>query len=159
MPLEMYFVLILVFFFFQSNFMINLLVKKKIEKLSKLTSNPKRVNEAIQDYMGIQCRHQSDLGRMWFMRTMVNRNVYSHELQTLAWRTLYGYNWRQRKILDQKMMRQCRSILNTRLAVAEFNISKLAKDNKKTIRVIEKNLSDSKLRMPIRMFRNRIAQI
>ena len=54
---------------FETNF-VNLLVKKKISILSKLTSNPKRVQKAVENYMGIQCRHQADMGRMWFMNRM-----------------------------------------------------------------------------------------
>ena len=106
---------------FETNF-VNLLVKKKISILSKLTSNPKKVQKAVENYMGIQSRHQADMGRMWFMRRMQEQHAYSHEIQVIAWKILQGYNWRQKKALDDKTARQCKSIVDTRIAMAQFNI-------------------------------------
>ena len=62
------------------------------------------------------------MGRMWFMRRMQEQHAYSHEIQVIAWKILHGYNWRQKKALDDKTARQCKSIVETRIAMAHFNI-------------------------------------
>ena len=61
--------------------LISLLVKKEIKNLISKTSNPKRVQEPLVKYVGIQMRHQVELGRIWFMRQMLRKNVFSHEIQ------------------------------------------------------------------------------
>ena len=45
--------------FSNNNFKIDLLVKQQILKISKTTSNPKRANELINEYMGIQSENQT----------------------------------------------------------------------------------------------------
>ena len=65
----------------RNDFMINLLVKKEILKLSNMTSNPKRVLQAVTYFVGVQTRHQIETGRMWFMREMMRRKIFTHELQ------------------------------------------------------------------------------
>ena len=56
--------------------LISLLVKKEIKNLISKTSNPKRVQNPLVKYVGIQIRHQVELGRIWFMRQMLRRNIF-----------------------------------------------------------------------------------
>ena len=46
---------------FSNNFKIDLLVKQQILKISKTTSDPKRANELINEYMGIQSENLDSL--------------------------------------------------------------------------------------------------
>ena len=85
-----------------------------IERTSNLISNPKEMQKVIENYIGIQTKHQSECGRIWFMRQLLHRNVFPHEVQVIAWKTLHGYNWQNRKYLDVKTLRQCNCIVNIR---------------------------------------------
>ena len=67
-----------------SNPKINLLVTKKIHEISSKTSNPKRMTELIVNYIGLQSHHQSKLGHLNFMKEMIMRKVFTHEIQILA---------------------------------------------------------------------------
>ena len=68
-------------------------------KYKMMTSDPKRAFETMNFYMGIQTRHQHMLGISWFMREMLRQNIFSHELQTLARKIVYGYKWRKEDTL------------------------------------------------------------
>ena len=54
----------------------DLLVVKKIKELSKLTSDPMRVKTLLENHMGTQNYHQHELGKMWFMKSLLRRNIF-----------------------------------------------------------------------------------
>ena len=74
---------------------VNLLVFKKIKEISNMTSNPKRAYETIKTYVGIQNYHQLMLGNIWFMRTMIYKDIFPHEVHILARKEIHGYRWRK----------------------------------------------------------------
>ena len=77
--------------FSNNNFKIDLLVKQQILKISKTTSDPKRANELINEYMGIQSENQTVNGHLWFMRSMLFQDIFPHEVHILARKIVYGY--------------------------------------------------------------------
>ena len=44
---------------------VNLMVTKEVNLFAKKTSNPKRVSEVMENYLGTQGYQQTLLGRMW----------------------------------------------------------------------------------------------
>ena len=72
------------------DYLVNLLVKKKIKTLSIKTSNSKRVQEYVTNYMGIQVYHQQMLGKMWLMRQFLTRKVFPQETKTLARKVVFN---------------------------------------------------------------------
>ena len=78
-----------------SNSRLNLLVTRKICEISLKTSNPKGMKEEIQKYIGLQSHHQITVGQLKFMIEMIQRKVFTQEIETLAWRTIHGHKWRQ----------------------------------------------------------------
>ena len=63
------------------HYLIDLLMKKDIEKIVNKTSDPTRAREAVIDYVGIQLRHQTELGRMWFMRFLLRKNIFPQKVK------------------------------------------------------------------------------
>ena len=127
----------------------DLLVKSKLKQISKLTSNPKRVCESLTSYMGTQNYHQTEIGRMWFMRSLLRKNIFPHEVQVTAKKTIYGFNWREMKNnYDSRVVRQCRNIVETRLNITNENLRKWWKVLQRRMRVINKMLSHLKIRIP-----------
>ena len=103
----------------------DLLVVKKIKELSKLTSDPMRVKTLLENHMGTQNYHQHELGKMWFMKSLLGRNIFPHEIQVTAKKTLYGFKWREANSLDPKIVRQCRSIIEVRMNICTVNMKHL----------------------------------
>ena len=70
--------------------LVDLLVKKKISNLALKTSNPKRVQNIVENYMGIQVYHQRMLGKMWLMSQFLKKNIFPQETQILAWKVVFN---------------------------------------------------------------------
>ena len=121
--------------------LISLLVKKEIKNLISKTSNPKRVQEPLVKYVGIQMRHQVELGRIWFMRQMLRQNIFSHEIQVISAKTVFGYKQRGKNLIDSRILRQCRSVIEVRLKMSWEYLRTLHKDNLGTVRVLDSILS------------------
>ena len=49
--------------------------------------------------MGLQSYHQHKLGLQYFMGVMEKREVFTHEIEVLASKTLQGYKWRSEKVM------------------------------------------------------------
>ena len=128
-----------------SLYKVNLLVAKKSFEISKMTSDPKRAHETIKSHMGIQNYHQSMLGNIWFMRTMINRDIFPHEVHILARKEVHGYRWRNKCPYDNTIRRQCRAIIETRTIMTKEAIRKLYSDNKRSLRLLHKMLDTIKL--------------
>ena len=134
------------------SYKIDLLVRSKISKISKTTSDPKRAHEVITQYMGIQTEHQTRLGHIWYMRSMLKADLFPHEIHILARKTVYGYLWRNKETFDNKIRRQCRVIVETRIKMASEDLRKLSIYNKRTICMLHKVIDRLKLRVTLRTF-------
>ena len=96
---------------------VNLQVTEQVKKLCSKTSNPKWVTSLVIKYLGIQTYRQTKIGNMWFMRSMLARNLFSHEIQVLAAKTVHGYKWRHGSLSDSKIEHQCKKIVETRMKI------------------------------------------
>ena len=72
-------------------FTVDLLVSKEINILSNKTSDPKRTSEAMSKYLGLLSYHQYKLGLKYFMCSMLNREIFSHEIEVIALKMLHGF--------------------------------------------------------------------
>ena len=142
-----------------NNYRVSLLVTERIKYLSKLTSDPKRASDNLHLYMGIQTRHQHMIGNLWFMNIMLLRNIYSHEVQTLARKIVYGFKWREIEIFNTKIQHQSRSIIQTRKKVQNEDFKKLLKEHKRSVRMLNKMTSQLKLRITLRTFKTKIHEL
>ena len=61
---------------FDFSYKVDLLVRKKISRTSKSTSDPKRAYEILSQYLGIQTEHQTRLGHIWYMRSMLEADIF-----------------------------------------------------------------------------------
>ena len=131
---------------------VNLLVKTKLKNLSLKTSDPKRAMEHLDKYLGIQVHHQTQMGNMWFMKSMIEQNIFTHEVQVLALKMIHGPKWRRNKEINSKIKRQCKEIVASRMAVANEKLRLAWKTNRKTVHMLNKVMSELKIRMARRTF-------
>ena len=68
---------------------VSLLVKKDIVTISKKTSDPKRAEKAITEYLGSQIYQQKLIGRMWFIGKLLLLSIFSQEVQVIAKKIIY----------------------------------------------------------------------
>ena len=106
-------------FFYYS---VDLLVNVEILKLSNRTSDPKRTHEAISKYLGLQVFHQHKMGLRYFMETMVRKEIFTHEIEILAVKTLHGFKWRREKVMRTMKCNQCKEIIRTRQKLLDLEL-------------------------------------
>ena len=131
---------------------VNLLVKTKLKNLSLKTSDPKRAMEILDKYLGIQVHHQTQMGKMWFMKSMIEQNIFTHEVQVLALKTIHGHKWRRNKEINSKIKRQCKEFVASRMAVTNEELRLAWKTNRKTVHMLNKVMSELKIRMTRKTF-------
>ena len=66
------------------DYLVSLLVKHKLQKLSSRTSDPERAMKFLVNYIGLQSYHQTLICRIGFMEQMLRRRLFTHEVQVLA---------------------------------------------------------------------------
>ena len=90
---------------------VNLMVTKEVNLFAKKTSNPKRVSEVIENYLGTQGYQQTLIGRMWFMGRLLKLHVFPQEVQVIAKKIIYGHKWRGTEVNHRHVRIECRKII------------------------------------------------
>ena len=123
---------------------VNLLVKAEIDKLSKKTSNPKRVNAELNKLLGTQSYMHNMLGRIWFMNQLLHRNIFPHEIHVLARKIIYGHMWRYREESNRKLLLECRKIVRTRLELVHVELKNINRVIRRKVHVVDKVVTGKK---------------
>ena len=137
-----------------SNFFysVDLLVREETKKLSFKTSDPTRTNEALLKYLGLQSFHQNKLGLQYFMNRMLNKEVFSHEIEVLATKMILGCKWRKENLSNSVKCNQCKLIVRTRLKLLNVKLKNWNKINKREVKSLDQLINGLKLRMKRRQF-------
>ena len=86
----------------------------------------------------------------------VEERSFPHEIHVLYRKIVYGYKWRHKDTFDNKIRRQCRTIVETRIVMANEDLRKLAIENKRSLRMLDKLTDKLKLRTTLVTFRTNV---
>ena len=126
---------------------VDLLVNVEILKLPNKTSDPKRTHEALSKYLGLQVFHQHKMGLRYFMETMIRKEIFTHEIEILAVKTLHGFKWRREKVTRSMKCNQCKEIIRTRQKLLDVELKAWMKVNRRETQSLRKLIDSLRLRM------------
>ena len=112
----------------------------------------------MNDYLGLQTWNQTKIGHIYFMRRMIQKQLFTHEVQVLASKVVFGHKWRFHDF-DSRIKHQCNEIVAARIRIAHVTMREWSLVNMKVMKMLHKLVTTVKLRMALVTFQGEIARL